>query len=215
MNEPVLFGASYSVYVRSARLALEEKGVAYRLEEVDVFASGGLGADYLTRHPFGKIPAFEHDGFQLYESGAIIRYVDVAFPGPRLRPTAPKAAARVDQIISIFDNYAYRTLVWDVFVERIRSGERGQAPDEKRIAAALPAARTCLRALEDLIGDAPWFGGTTLSLADTHAAPMIDLFRKAPEGADLLAAHERLTRWWQRMAARPSMLATEPRTRSS
>ena len=41
MSDPILFGAAYSVYVRSVRLALEEKGVAYRLEEVDVFAAGG------------------------------------------------------------------------------------------------------------------------------------------------------------------------------
>ena len=36
-----VYGAPYSVYVRIVRLALEEKGVAYRLEEVDIFADGG------------------------------------------------------------------------------------------------------------------------------------------------------------------------------
>ena len=41
MSEPVLYGAAYSVYVRSARLALAEKGVAYRLQEVDIFAEDG------------------------------------------------------------------------------------------------------------------------------------------------------------------------------
>ena len=60
-----LHGAAYSVYVRIARLALEEKGVAYRLDEVDIFAEGGTDAAHRRRHPFGKIPAFEHDGFGL------------------------------------------------------------------------------------------------------------------------------------------------------
>jgi len=114
LAEPILFGAAYSVYVRIARLALVEKGVAYRLEEVDIFAEGGPPADHLARHPFGRIPAFEHDGFRLYESGAIARYVDEAFPGPVLQPAAPKARARVNQAISILDSYAYRTLVWDI-----------------------------------------------------------------------------------------------------
>ena len=54
---PVLFGASYSVYVRAARLALEEKGVPYRLEDVDIFADGGPPPDYRLRHPFLRIPA--------------------------------------------------------------------------------------------------------------------------------------------------------------
>ena len=83
---PVVYGADYSVYVRIVRLALEEKGVAYDLVPVDAFAEGGPGEDYLRRHPFGRIPAFEHDGFSLYETGAIARYVDEAFEGPRLQP---------------------------------------------------------------------------------------------------------------------------------
>ena len=45
-------------------------------------------------HPFGRIPAFEHDGFRLYETGAIARYVDEAFEGPALQPKDPRAATR-------------------------------------------------------------------------------------------------------------------------
>src|SRR5215813_12750025 len=98
MTEPILFGAAYSVYVRAARLALEEKRVAYRLVEVDIFAAGGAPADYLERHPFKRIPALEHDGFRLYETGAITRYVDDACAGPSLMPPTPRARARANQI---------------------------------------------------------------------------------------------------------------------
>src|SRR5215475_16098998 len=99
MSEPILFGAAYSVYVRAARLALAEKQVPYRLVEVDIFAPDGPPADYLERHPFQRIPAFEHDGFRLYETGAITGYIDDAFAGPSLMPSAPRARARVNQII--------------------------------------------------------------------------------------------------------------------
>src|SRR6476660_3657824 len=118
LPDPVLFGAAYSVYVRIVRLALAEKRVPYRLHEVDVFAPGGLPADYRERHPFNRIPAFEHDGFRLYEAGAIARYVDEAFPGAPLQPADVRQRARMNQAISVLDAYAYRTLVWDVFVER-------------------------------------------------------------------------------------------------
>jgi glutathione S-transferase len=52
MSIPIVYGAAYSVYVRAVRLALEEKGAAYRLEEVDVFARGRPPASHLERHPF-------------------------------------------------------------------------------------------------------------------------------------------------------------------
>ncbi|TIU67935.1 MAG: glutathione S-transferase family protein, partial [Mesorhizobium sp.] len=61
MSKPILYGADYSVYVRIARLALEEKGIGYDLVPVDVFAPEGVAAWYLEHHPFGRIPAFEHD----------------------------------------------------------------------------------------------------------------------------------------------------------
>lgn len=213
MSRPTLFGAGYSVYVRAVRLALAEKGVPYDLVEVDVFADGGPPADYLERQPFGRIPAFEHDGFRLYESGAISRYVDEAFPGPPLQPDDPKARARMNQIIGILDSYAYRTLVWDIYVERVAAPKDGRVTDEARIAAALPRAETCLATLEDLKGDAPWLAGARLTLADLHAAPMIALFRLAEEGEDLMRRHAALQRWWDAIAARPAMAATETPTR--
>lgn len=204
MSTTLLFGAAYSVYVRSARLALEEKGVPYRLEEVDIFAPGGPPAGYLERHPFGRIPAFEHDGFRLYETGAIIRYVDEAFAGPPLQPADAKHRARMNQVISILDNYAYRTLVWDIFVERVRAPKQGRAADEQKIAAALPKAATCLGALEAIMDGGAFLAGDALTLADLHAAPMFAYFRLAAEGEAMLRRHPLLHSWWERLAQRPS-----------
>jgi glutathione S-transferase len=207
MSDPILFGATYSVYVRSARLALEEKGVRYALEEIDIFAPGGPPAAYRERHPFGRIPAFEHDGFRLYETGAIIRYVDEAFQGPKLQPATPKRRARMNQAISILDNYAYRTLVWDIFVERVSKKRRGEAADEQKVAAAVPAADRCLDALQAIMADAPYLAGDDLTLADLHAAPMFAYFRLAAEGAVATARRPPLHAWWERMAQRPSVRA--------
>jgi glutathione S-transferase len=205
-----LFGAAYSVYVRAVRLALEEKGVPYERVEVDIFAAGGPPADYLARQPFGRIPAFEHEGFRLYEAGAIERYIDEAFDGPPLQPGEPKKRARMNQVIGILDSYVYRTLVWDIFVERVVRPREGRAGDETRIADALRRAETCLLALENVMQQGPWLAGAEFTLADCHAAPMLDYFQRTPEGAAMLAAHESLLRWWDRMAVRPSMLATRP-----
>lgn len=208
-ERPRVYGAPYSVYVRAVRLALEEKGVAYDLVPVDIFANGGPPADYLARHPFGKIPAFEHAGFSLYEAEAITRYVDEAFPGPRLQPEDIRARARMTQIMSILDSYVYRTLIWDIYVECVARPARGILADERKVAAALPKAEICLRALSDVMAGSPWLAGATLTLADLHAAPMMDLFSGCPQAPDLLAREPDLIRWWDQLRTRPSLERTE------
>jgi glutathione S-transferase len=211
-----VFGAAYSVYVRSVRLTLAEKGVDYTLEEVDVFAPGGPPPAHFHRQPFGRIPAFEHrrpqDVISLYETSAIVRYIDEAFAGPRLQPDDAVARARMNQLISILDGYAYRTLVWDIYVQRVSRPAEGKPTDEHVIAQALPMARTCLRAVEDLMQDGPWLAGPALTLADLHAAPMFAYFVKTAEAADLLAPHAKLRDWWGRLAERESVRQTRVTT---
>jgi glutathione S-transferase len=208
MSQPVLFGASYSVYVRAARLALIEKGVSHRLVEVDIFAEGGPPADYLARQPFRRIPALEHDGFRLYETGAITRYVDEAFDGPALMPGDARRRARANQILSILDSYLYRPLVRDIYVQRCLRPSEGRPTDEAVIAAALPAARTCLTALEEIFVDDAFATGPELSLADLHLAAMAAYFTRAREAIELLGDCPRLTRWWSSIRVRPSLAAT-------
>lgn len=203
-----LFGSDYSVYVRIARLCLAEKAVPYTLVPVDVFAAGGVPPDYLERHPFARIPAFEHADFRLYETGAITRYVDEAFDGPRLQPDDPVARARCNQLVSIADNYAYPHLVWGVYVERMAKPAEGAVTDAAKLASSLVQARTILAALGDLMEDGPWMLGDQLTLADLYWTPMLDYFREAPEGANLLGDFPAVQAWWQRMAARPSVIET-------
>src|SRR5688572_11694443 len=107
-----LYGLARSVYTRMARLALEEKGVAYTLHEVEIFGPDAVPAAHWVRHPFGRIPAFEHGAFELYETGAITRYVDEAFEGPALQPRDAAERARVNQIVGLLDAYGYRPMVW-------------------------------------------------------------------------------------------------------
>jgi len=205
---PQLFGASYSVYLRIARLALLEKGVDFDHQEVDIFAEGGPPADYLRLQPFGRIPAFIHGDFTLYETGAITRYIDEAFSGPALQPTGPKARARMNQIISLADSYLYRPLVWGIYVARDDAAKNSAALDQAAFDEAVTKSRQSLTALADLCGDGLWLLGEALSLADLHLAPMIAYGRVADEGSTLLREQPCLSAWWDRMTARASMTAT-------
>ncbi|BBK42754.1 glutathione S-transferase [Allostella vacuolata] len=210
MTKPVLFGAEYSVYTRIARLALIEKNISYDFEIVDIFALDPVPEAYLRMHPFGRIPAFRHGQLALFETAAITRYVDEAFAGPALQPVPVEVRARMAQIVGLLDSYAYRALVWDVFVERVRKPLRGEPVDAARIAAGLLVAERCCDALAGFIGDADWLAGAGArpTLADLHAAPMFACFRMAPEGRAMLERYPPLDRWFARMAARPAMRAT-------
>jgi glutathione S-transferase len=115
----------------------------------------------------------------------------------------------MNQIISILDSYAYRTLVWDIYVERVSRPASGLATDEQKVANALPKAEVCLAALSELMGGSPRLTGSSISLADLHAAPMFALFRLAPEGQHLLDREGRLRGWWERVSTRPSFVRTQ------
>ena len=205
----ILHGYRYSVYQRIARLALAEKGVTYERVEVNPFAPD-LPAAYLALHPFGRVPALIHDGFALYETAAITRYIDRTFPDLALQPTEPRALARMDQIIGVVDAYGYWPLVRQVFLHKVFRPRAGQPGDEAEIAKGLAAAVNVLAALEKLLADAAFLVGPSLSLADLHLGAMLAYFVQAAEGDALVHKHVRLADWWQRLKHRPSFAATDP-----
>ena len=209
MAKPVLYGPKISTYVRAVRLTLSEKDVAYDLEEVDIFAGDHKSPAHLERQPFGKVPALEHEGFVLYETCAIQRYIDEAFRGPRLQPGEPRGRARMTQAISVIDSYVYRPIVKGVVIPRFVAMREGSTPDQAAIDAAIPEARQALEALEALfLGE--FLAGKQLSLADLHLVPIYDYFRQTPEGESLLSGAPRLSRWWATLSRRDSVEATAP-----
>ena len=108
----VLYGPAYSTYARTARLALEEKGVPYALHAVDTLSGEGQKPEHLARHPWGKVPVLDHDGFSVFETVAIARYVDEGFPGPALQPVDPRRRARMAQVCAVLDNYGWHPMVY-------------------------------------------------------------------------------------------------------
>lgn len=205
-----LHGYQYSVYSWIARLALHEKGVAYDWIEVDPFAEN-IPASYIALHPFKRVPALTHAGFVLYETGAITRYVDEVFEGPKLQPLEPRERARCNQIISVVDSYAYWPLVRQVFSHGVFRPRMKRPVDESEFQSGLEAAPRVLAALESIAGEGPWLCGNQLSLADIHLAPMIGYFVLADEGRALLQKHPRLSEWWSELSNRSTFVTTTPR----
>lgn len=156
------------------------------------------------------MPVLVHDDFALYETGAITRYLDRGFAGPALQPTEPHALARMDQLVSLADAYAYWPLVRQVFSHRVFRPRTGEPVDEAEVARGLAASAKVLAAVEALASGDEFLVGRALSLADLHLGAMIAYLVAAAEGRELVARHPRLAAWWQRFAARPSLALTDP-----
>lgn len=196
-----------SPFGRAVLATLEEKGAPYRLSPL---APGTLRSpEHLARHPFGRVPVLEHDGFLFYETQAILRYLDRVLPSPALTPADPKRAARMDQVMNVNDWYLFQGVGNVIGFHRV-VGPRvlGLKPDEAAIEAAMPKARAVFEELARLLGEQPWFSGEAISLADLLVGPQLAFFTQTPEWAVLGAPHANLVAWLARMEARPSMKAT-------
>jgi glutathione S-transferase len=206
MSGMIVHGIPGSPYVRAALVTLEEKGADY---ELAAMAFGTLKQEpHLSRHPFGRIPAFEHDGWMLYETQAIMRYVDEVVPGPRLQPQEPRAAARMNQLMGITDWYVMRQVSMPITRNRVVAPRVNRPVDEEEVMQAIPNARICIAEIGRLLDDHSWMAGDSLSLADLLLAPHLSMFAQSPEGAQILQDHENLKGWLARIEARPSMAAT-------
>jgi glutathione S-transferase len=207
MSQFIVHSIPGSPFGRAVLATLEEKGASYRLSPV---APGTFKSpEHLARHPFGRVPVLEHDGFRLYETQAILRYLDRVLPNPALTPTDPTRAARMDQVMNINDWYLFPG-VGDVIVFHRVVGPRlmGLEPDEAAIEAAMPKARRVFAELARLLGEQPYFAGDAVSLADLLVAPQIDFMAPTPEWSELGVINVNLAAWLTRMQARPSFVAT-------
>ncbi|MFO0989809.1 MAG: glutathione S-transferase family protein [Alphaproteobacteria bacterium] len=205
MTDITIYGPAMSTYVRTARLAAAEKGIAHAIEEVD------WGSEAHRRlHPFAKVPAMRHGDFVLYETEAICRYIDRAFPGPALQPAEIHALARMDQWLSAVRDYVYPVMVVELMWERLVVPMEGGQPDERKIAAAVPKMREHLAVFEQALADDPYLAGAAPSLADWMLFPILAYLRVTPEGEAALPGAPKLGAWFARIAARPSAAATDP-----
>jgi glutathione S-transferase len=106
MNQCAVHSIPGSPFGRAVLVALEEKGVNYRL--VPVAPATLRTPEHLACHPFGRVPVLDHAGFRLYETQAILRYIDRAMVGTALMPADPQAAGRMDQLMNINDWYLFQ-----------------------------------------------------------------------------------------------------------
>ncbi len=204
MTDFIVHSLPGSPFGRAVFATLEEKGASYRLQRVAMRTP-----EHLALHPFGRIPILQQGDFCLYETQAIVRYLDRVLATPALTPSDPKSAGRMDQLMNVNDWYLFQGVGNVIGFQRV-VGPRllGLTPDEAVIEAAMPRAQQVFELLARELGDRPYFTGEAATLADILLACQVDFFRELPEWAPLTGDRPNLVAWLERMNARPSMLAT-------
>lgn len=204
MSQFVVHSHPGSPFGRAVMATLEEKGAPFRLARL-----APKSPAHLALHPFGRMPILDHDGFRLYETQAILRYLDRVLPNAPLTPADPMRAARMDQVMNINDWYLFQGVANVIIFHRV-VGPRvmGTTPDEAAIGAAMPKAHMVFDELARLLGQQSYFAGDAISLADLLVAPGMAFFTQTPEWSELGAPHANLVAWLDRVHARPSMTAT-------
>jgi glutathione S-transferase len=145
MSEVTLFGFPRSVYVQMAGIVLTHKEVQYTFDDLETEINT---PGHIVLHPFERVPILRHGDFTVYETSAIVSYVDDAFDGPNLTPSDPQMRARMNQWISGVNAYYYPYLIYHVSHERNVFPQLGIASDEKVVAHAMPKVEICLQTLE-------------------------------------------------------------------
>ena len=204
MADAVLFGVPYSTYVRTARIALAEKGVAYTLDPIDV------GSEAVRdRHPFGRVPCFQHGELRLFETFAITRYVDEAFAGPPLQPADSGLRAIMTQWISVIVDPIYPQLIREYLIPYVRAARAGAAADPpsavgSSAVGSIDDIRRSFAILDSRAEESTFLAGPDFSLADAFILPILYYMRTPPETAALFDDSPNLRAYYDRLAGRPS-----------
>lgn len=203
MAQATVYGIPQSSYTRSALMMLHEKGVDHALLPIELRSEA-----LYARHPFGKIPAFEHGDVRLFETMAIGQYVDGAFDGPALQPSDALGRAKVAQWNSAIIDYIYPTMIPGYLLKKLFAGEEG--PDEAELQEGREKIAPQLDAMNEALARSPYLAGAEPSLADFLAFPIIWYLRSDAEVGPMIAERQALSDWADRIDQRASATATVP-----
>ncbi|KAF9446472.1 glutathione S-transferase [Macrolepiota fuliginosa MF-IS2] len=198
-----LYGYVHSTAAKLVAMVLYEKEIPFEYIEIDLSTKKNRSEAYLAIQPFGQVPCIDDDGFILYESRAIARYLEEKHPnqGTKLIPSDPKKRALFDQAASIeafnFDCYGV-PLFYEVFVNP-RYGKEVNHEKAKELTATLG---TKLDIYEQILAKQPYLSGDELTLADLYHLPVGNVLFMA--GINVISERPNVARWYNNMASRPS-----------
>jgi len=197
-----IWGRTNSLNVQKALLALEEIGRPY--ERIDAGLAFGLvnTPQYRAMNPNGLVPTLDDDGFILWESNSIVRYLCAAYAPGALWPVDAKARASAERWM----DWQLTTLLNPVnvlFLPLVRAPGTG---DPQTFEAARLACEANFGLLDALLAGQAFVTGDAFGMADCVIAPVVHRWLNLPL---VLPELPNLVRWYEDLRARPSSKVLE------
>lgn len=200
---PLLYEHPLSSYAQKVKIALREKGVAFRAELPEDFGTGRTGTPFAAANPRAEVPVLIDGEARVFESTVIMEYVEERWPDPPLLPREPAARAFARMTEDVCDTQ-YEAVNWGFGEVLWFRRATGELADRLRAQAA-EQTRALQDWLAERLGGADWFGGDRFGWADAAAAPMVN--RSVHYGLGPPAGGP-LARWHARIKERPSVAET-------
>jgi glutathione S-transferase len=197
-----IYGHPWSINTRKVLMVLAEKAKHAELSLVMIPKGEQRLAAHVALHPFAKVPVLEDEGFVLYETSAINRYLEQKFPTPALVPDDPQSAALANQWLGAIEAY-FVPHAAPVIIETLFRRYLGGEPNLQAIESGRTNMQTALDATDRALQSSPYLAGRTFSLADIHFMPYLEYLEKTGQD-QAVKQRKHLTAWWQRVSQRPS-----------
>ncbi|KAJ7173103.1 glutathione S-transferase-like protein [Mycena crocata] len=190
-------GHPQSTSTRRVLLILKEKKIPYELVAIDWVVAQHRQPEWLPFHPFAEIPYIDDDGFILYESRAIARYLVAAYPGegPPLVPAASagiKSQALFEQALCL-EAFKFDPAVGGILLEQLFKPFAGLTPDEVHVATLTTKLETRLTGYDRILSKTRYLAGDEITLADLFHVPYLTLFGAAK--VDVFTDGEKAKKW--------------------
>jgi len=192
----------FSTYSRRVRIALIEKNIGAELIEVNMAAGAHRQAPYLELNPYGRVPTLVEDGFVLYESTAILGYLEATHPQPPLVPSGARERALVEMHMKLCDIQVARQTGTIIFPKRFLPKERW---DEAAMAQAKKEIEKHLGILERQLQGKQYLVADRYTLAEVCYTPFVEFFPLME-----VTPPQAVAAWTKRLLERPSAQQTKP-----
>ncbi|KAF7290402.1 hypothetical protein HMN09_01298200 [Mycena chlorophos] len=199
-------------------LVLAEKQIPFENVPIEFLEMEHKSPEHLARHPFGQVPVIDDDGFVLYESHAICRYLAEKYPekGPKLVP-GPDASlqerALFEQASSV-ERANFSGIAGLLQTETFIKPRSGLPVDHAAVERALVQLGAKLDVYEQILSKQKYIGGDEVSLVDLfHLAPMTALLGDGSVDVDVMVGERRpnVARWWNALSTRPGWVRLQER----
>ncbi|KIY70675.1 glutathione S-transferase [Cylindrobasidium torrendii FP15055 ss-10] len=207
-----LYGWTRSIATKRAAIILHEKQVPFEFVDVDIFKGEHKLPEYIAKQPFGEVPYLDDDGFVVFESRAIARYIAIKYAHrsetPALIPPTTELikTAKFEQAASIeitsFEPYA-SVYCTEKVAKRLLFNIEG---DMQKAEAAYIELVARINVYDKLLGETRYLAGEEVTLVDLFHIPWGEMLTVAGGVLDL---KPNVNRWWTDISSRASVVAVQ------